>query len=268
MMSKDLNKDYWPIEQEAVLLIKTELSAFLQKFKSKKLSFPGVKVGTPVTISLQDTYFDTSSKELGNVQVALRLRKEQGVLLLGIKGRDRWTISGVSRIEVEEPWSANGLATILHYLDFIGITLTHPGVPIGSSEPVIILGLTGLNPIQDRSLIRTLWPILDTAEREVAFLALDAVTLNLSNALVKYSEIEIELVDGPISLIKNLSDNLLYNHSDSLQPWPYSKLQTGIAIESLSESLDAGNIVNENGELTLGGIGQVEQFLQKIASTN
>ena len=40
-MSKDLIKDYWPIEQEAVLLIKTELSEFLQNFKPNRLSFPG-----------------------------------------------------------------------------------------------------------------------------------------------------------------------------------------------------------------------------------
>ncbi|PZC44061.1 MAG: Inorganic triphosphatase YgiF, contains CYTH and CHAD domains [Chloroflexi bacterium] len=265
-MPKDLNKDCWPIEQEAVLLIKTELSAFLQKFKSEKLFSPGIQVETPESISLQDTYFDTPSQELGSVQVALRLRKEGGSLLLGVKGRDQWTTSGVSRIEVEEPWCANGVATILHYLDFMGVTLTHPGVPIGSANPVSILGLMDLRPIQDRSLKRTLWPILDNADRIICSLALDVVTLNLSDEQVKYGEIEIELVDGSVSAIKNLFDTLIYNYSEFLQPWRYSKLQTGIAIESLSRSSDGGGIVNENGELTLAGIGQIERFLKKNAS--
>ena len=193
-MSKDLIKDYWPIEQEAVLLIKTELSEFLQNFKPNRLSFPGLQVGTPLKISLQDTYFDTPSQELGTIQTALRLRKEGGPLLLGVKGRDQWTTSGVSRIEVEEPWSATGVATILHYLDFMGVNLTHPGVPIGSAKPVSILGLMGLNPIQDRSLKRTLWPILDNVDRKICSLGLDVVTLNLSDEQVKYGEIEIELM--------------------------------------------------------------------------
>ena len=265
-MSKDLIKDYWPIEQEAVLLIKTELSEFLQNFKPNRLSFPGLQVGAPVKISLQDTYFDTPSQELGTIQAALRLRKAGGSLLLGVKGRDQWTTSGVSRIEVEEPWSANGVATILHYLDFMGVNLTHPGVPIGSAEPVSILGLMSLNPIQDRSLKRTFWPILDNVDRKICSLGLDVVTLNLSDEQVKYGEIEIELVDGSVNTIKSLFDAILYNYSEFLQPWRYSKLQTGIAIESLSRSSDGAGIVNENGELTLAGISQIERFLKKNAS--
>ena len=49
-------KDWGPIEQEAVLIIKTELSEFLVKFKSNELSFPGLRVAAPTTIDFQDIY--------------------------------------------------------------------------------------------------------------------------------------------------------------------------------------------------------------------
>ncbi len=261
-MSKDLIKDSWPTEQEAVLLIKADLSKFLHKFNPSQLSFPGLKGGTPATITLQDTYFDTFSLQLRNAQAALRLRKEKDTLLLGVKQGDCWTASGVSRTEAEEPWSANGVATILHYLDFMGVNLTHPGVPIGSAEPLRILSLIGLKPIQNRSLKRTLWPIFDKANRKICSLGLDIVTLNLSNGPVKFGEIEIELIDGPASSIRGLFDALLYNYPKLLQPWRYSKLQTGTAIESLSKSRDS-SIVNENGELTLATISQIEKLLNK-----
>ena len=264
-MPKDLIKDYWPIEQETVLLIKTDLSEFLQNFKSNQVSFPGLRTGTSVTISSHDTYFDTSSQELGNIQAALRLRKTADSVVIGVKGRDQWTTSGVSRIEIEEVWSANGVATILHYLDFMGVSLKHPGVPIGSAEPVSILGLMNLNPIQDRSLKRTVWPILDNVDQKICFLCLDEVTLNLSAEQIKYGEIEIELVDGSVSAIKNLSDAILDKYSGFLQPWRYSKLQTGIAIEHLSKSSDIGDIVNKNGELTTSGISKIGEFLKNAS---
>jgi len=261
-MSKDLIKDSWLTEQEAVLLIKTDLSGFLNEFNPNQLCVPGLQVRNPTTINLQDTYFDSLSLQLGNAQAALRLRKERDTLLLGVKQGDRWTASGVSRIEAEEPWSANGVATILHYLDFMGVNLTHPGVPIGSAEPLSILSLMGLKPIQNRSLKRILWPIFDRGNQKICSLSLDFVTLNLSNGPVKFGEIEIELVDGPVSTIKSLFDALIYNYPKLLQPWRYSKLQTGTAIESLSKSTD-GSIVNENGELTLTNISQIEKLLKK-----
>ena len=41
-MSKDLIKDYWLTEQEAVLLIKTDLSGFLNEFNPNQLCVPGL----------------------------------------------------------------------------------------------------------------------------------------------------------------------------------------------------------------------------------
>ena len=239
-MSKDLIKNSWPTEQEAVLLIKTDLSGFLNEFNPNQLSVPGLQARNSTTINLQDTYFDTLSLQLGNAQAALRLRKEKDTLLLGVKQGDSWTASGVSRIEAEESWSANGVATILHYLDFIGVSLTHPGVPIGSADPLSILSLMGLKPIQNRALKRTLWPIFDTSNQQICSLGVDIVTLNLSYGPVKFGEIEIELIEGPTSNIKILFDALIYNYPKLLQPWRYSKLQTGTAIWFAAEQVNAG----------------------------
>ena len=261
-MPEDLISNYLPGEKESVILIKTGLSKFLQEFKSNRLSFPGLELGSPVIINVEDAYFDTPSKNLSNAQLALRLRKQGDVVVLGLKGRDRWTCSGVSRIEVEESWSANGLATILHYLEFLGVALTHPGVPIGSAEPASILGLMGMKTIQNRSLERTLWPLSDTANNKTCSLGLDIVTLNLSNNPVKFGEIEIELTNGPVNSIQNVFDTLIYNYPESLQPWQYSKLQTGAAIETLSKSSNC-SIADENGELTPNGIKQIEQLLRQ-----
>ena len=158
--------------------------------------------------------------------------------------------------------SANGLATILHYLEFLGVALPHPGVPIGSAEPASILGLMGMKTIQNRSLERTLWPLSDTANNKTCSLGLDIVTLNLSNNPVKFGEIEIELTNGPVNSIQNVFDTLIYNYPESLQPWQYSKLQTGAAIETLSKSSNC-SIADENGELTPNGIKQIEQLLRK-----
>tara|TARA_A100001037_G_scaffold64619_2_gene56657 strand:- start:27980 stop:28780 length:801 start_codon:yes stop_codon:yes gene_type:complete len=260
-------KDWGPIEQEAVLIIKTELSEFLVKFKSNELSFPGLRVAAPTTIDFQDIYFDTPTQQLGNSKAALRLREQPDMLALGLKGHDSWTNSGVSRIEIEEPWSANGLASILHYLSFMGIDLKHPGVPIGSAKPLQIMKLIGLRPIQSRSLKRKLWPISDKEDRKVCFLALDIVTLNISSNQIKFGELEIELTDGSISVIRGIVDTLIYNYPELLKSWRYSKLQTGGAIESLFKSANI-KLVNDNGELTAAGISHAEQLLRKAESVN
>ena len=263
-MSNDVNKFQANLEQEIVLIVTTPLSTFTGEFASKTMHLSGLFTGPSVTQNFHDIYFDTDSLQLKDINVALRIRTEGSLSYLGLKGNDKWSKAGVSRVEVEELWSSNGLATILHHIDFMGINLKHPGVPITSANPIEIKALTVMQVIQERSLHRTQWPILDNLDTKVVIGSIDTIDLKLEGRPVRYSQIELELTkNGSLEILEQVSSEFLRIYSGFLRAWRYSKLQTGFAIESIYSSGGTSNIISEQGEITAKGIDAVEQILQK-----
>ena len=212
----------------------------------------GGSLGPVRSIQTVDSHFDTPDRALAERDLSLRLRRLPDRTVLGLKGEEVWTEKGVLRLEVEERWSPNGLATILHELGFRDVALTWPGIPITGSDPDAVLRSIGLEVVQTRALARSARTVLDAEGKAVAELSLDVVTQRVEGRRVVYREVEIEAANpSEYSAVSELADALLALLPGDLRRWRHSKLATGIAIARLFGSEgDPSGLLTGDGELT------------------
>ena len=107
------------------------------------------------TQRIRDTYLDTAEGALGAARVAFRVRELDGRPLLTLKADAVRSGLAGERLELEAPWSAEALGSVLEELRRRGVRLPDPPEGAGAGEPLADLGGLGLRPTQVRETTRT-----------------------------------------------------------------------------------------------------------------
>jgi inorganic triphosphatase YgiF len=214
--------------------------------------------------SIVDTYFDTPDAKLRKRGFALRIRVENGMRLITLKGR-RSAASGASdnRLELEVPFS----------LDAIHEIRSRVHLPAGKHSPRerespedLLQAELGVEAIQTRETERSARAIAGgDARTAVAELALDRVQFHVGQARVRHYEAELESKQprsGP-KAVRELVPALLRRYPDTLRPWTYSKLATGNAIAELMAKRRLDDVVSPDGTLAPQAYGLIARYLQR-----
>jgi hypothetical protein len=186
---------------------------------------------------IRDIYLDTGDGALGAAGVAFRVRELDGSPLLTLKADAVRSGLAAERLELEAPWSATALGTVLEELGRRGIEVGDPPDGAGTGEPVADLTGLGLRPTQTRETTRTPRDVLegdDPAAERVAELTVDDVGYRLPAGTAGLLEVEVEAKGaGGMETVNDLLAALAAAFPDDLTPWPYGKLATGRAVERL-----------------------------------
>jgi len=185
---------------------------------------------------IRDVYLDTGDGALAAAKVAFRVRELDGQPLLTLKADSVRSGLAAERLELEAPWSAGALRTVLEELRRRGIELPDPSEGAGAGEPLADLGGLGLRPTQTRETTRTPRDVLDKGQSgvPVAELTLDDVGYQLPAGTARLLEVEVEAKGpGGLETVQALLEALAEAFPSDLKPWPFGKLATGRAVERL-----------------------------------
>jgi CYTH domain len=185
---------------------------------------------------IRDTYLDTGDGVLAAGRVAFRVRELDGRPLLTLKADPVRSGLAAERLELEAPWSAAALGTVLEELGRRGIQLADPPEGAGAGEPLADLAALGLGPTQVRETTRTPRDVLDPGRDPgpVAELTIDDVGYRLLAGTARLLEVEVEAKGpGGLETVQALLAALAEAFPEELRPWPYGKLATGRAVEEL-----------------------------------
>jgi inorganic triphosphatase YgiF len=228
------NKDDDRREAEIKLLISAESPVTVMDAIASLHEIDGHRLGPARIRVLRDTYFDTPDRRLRERRFNLRLRTDDGRLLMTLKGPKSSVGSGVvMRSEIEAPWSRQTVDRIRGVLAQADIDM---GEAPEITDPVGTLRKSGLAPLQSRQTERHARDVLDGSGRPLAELVLDAVTYLFGDYEIRHHEVEIEADDAAdAASLEPLAHNLLARFGGVLRPWRRGKLATGLAIRDLLE---------------------------------
>lgn len=187
---------------------------------------------------IHDIYFDTPEGTLGNREMNLRIRDEDGnhsVTWKRSRGLLGWRRK--ERRELELPWSRESLSRTITELAKSKIILNEPP-QFDRSHPIETVKGTGLRVLQDREtsqLVRNV--VKSTADGEVlAELAIDSVVYHFESQVVELHELEVEAkAKKGRKILEDVKDGLLDLFGGELHPWRWGKLVTGEMIRKMLE---------------------------------
>ena len=244
-----------PQEVEVALLIAADDAPDVADSIARATSLAGYELAAREDQRIHDVLYDTADHALQKQGFALRTRLRSGSQLITLKGAARRDErGGVTRMEIEVPWTAAGFKTVADELARAQINVAQPKAFDGSS-PADVLRVCGLISIQGRQTHRRVRDVLDPERHTcVAELAIDAVDYRIGSAQVSLCEVEIEAKQHDSAGERNSSSDARGRAEDlnpsagvlhacslalqtefgaMLRPWPYGKLATGAAIERL-----------------------------------
>lgn len=184
--------------------------------------------------NINDRYFDTQDNDLQQRKIALRIRIIDGkTFKITLKILKMRTKNYSNRIELEATWSQHSFCEIVSRLKPMGIDLgdcKH----YYDEDPIKTLENFRLGIFQNRLTSRHIINAIGKTSGDVEFeFAVDNTRFVLDDEnKFGYSELEIESKKkGNEQLIGKFIKELIIN--PEFRSWPYSKLETGIAIKYL-----------------------------------
>ena len=216
------------------------------------------------TRRIRDVYLDTGDGDLASAQVALRVRELDGRPLLTLKANPVRSGLAAERLELEAPWSAEALQSVLEELRRHGVQLPEPPEGIGAGEPLADLARLGLHPTQRRQTTRTPRDVRErgTDGGPVAELTIDDVAYQLPAGTARLLEVEVEAKGGGgLETVQALLGALAEVFSDALRPWPYGKLATGRAVEQLLAAGRLEGLLDPSGRISPAAHDQLAEYL-------
>jgi inorganic triphosphatase YgiF len=216
------------------------------------------------TQRIRDVYLDTGDGDLAGAQVAFRVRELDGRPLLTLKANPVRAGLAAERLELEAPWSAEALQSMLEELRRHGVQLPDPPEGTGAGEPLADLAGLGLHPTQRRHTTRTPRDVRErgTDGAPVAELTIDDVAYQLPAGTARLLEVEVEAKgDGGRGTVQALLGALAEVFSDDLRPWPYGKLATGQAVEQLLAAGRLEGLLDPSGRISPAAHDQLAEYL-------
>ena len=241
-----------PRETEAALAILSDDAAQIAKKIAARRALGAYRLEPQPTRKIRDVYFDTRDRSLGKQRLALRIRHQDDVALLTLKGPSQAGTDGVNaRLEIEARWSRAALTRVLRELRAHGIVVEMAQRDFARADPMATLARLGFCVIQDRTTRRQIRHVIPrTAPSKIvdAELAIDAVTYRFGKQRVRLREIEIEAKRAR-ARIGDLVRHLETLFQPALRRW-YGKLATGLAIQALLEQGALQELLDDKNDLT------------------
>ena len=211
---------------------------------------------------IRDVYLDTGDGALAGARVAFRVRELDGRPLLTLKADPVRSGLAAQRLELEAPWSAEALQTVLEELRRRGIELPIPPETAGAGEPLADLAGLGLRPTQIRETTRTPRDVVERDGGPVAELTVDDVVYQLPAGRARLLEVEVEAKGpGGMDTVQTVLGALAEAFPDDLRPWPYGKLATGRAVERLLASGRLEGLLDRDGRVRPAAHDLLAEFL-------
>lgn len=250
------------IEHELTLVICSEAPESIADRIGHPSEIPGYRLRHATDHSIEDSYFDTPSRELKSQGYALRIREIDGSPFIALKGPQQANDSGiVARVEIEDVWSLEAFDEILKELSRHGISTSVAKRPERLLDPFRQMEAAGFQPIQTRETSRRTIDIVKAPGNvRAAEMAVDAVVYRFQSGTIRHYEVELESKSeiGP-EAIRDVMRYLQATFGNSLRLWPYSKLATGAALERLLE--DRSIVVSENASVRPSDYDKIEALL-------
>lgn len=256
-----------PQESEVALLIWSRQPQRAVERIAGLSSIAGYRLVPGDPLEMRDLYFDTRDRLLEPPRLALRVREFGATRLLALKGPSKPTDwGGVERLEIEEPWSADALTTVLGALADRGIEVTEQQ-DFAEGCPRKVLADLGLQVIQDRETRRQVRCIV-RADGEcgptLAELVIDSVLYRVDSHEMRHYEVEIEArTDTGIAQIASVAAALKAMLGDELRAWDHSKLAIGFALEDLLARGDLEGLLDLYGNLTPAAYDRIDELLRE-----
>jgi hypothetical protein len=214
---------------------------------------------------IRDTYLDTGDGALSAARVAFRIRELDGRPLLTLKADPVRAGLAAERLELEAPWSAGALGTVLEELWRREIDVPAPPETAGEGEPLADLAGLGLLPTQVRETTRTPRDVLERGDPDagpVAELTVDDVAYQLPAGTARLIEVEVEAKgEGGLDTVQALLGAVAAALPDDLRPWPYGKLGTGIAVERMLAAGQLEGLLDAAGRIRPEAHDRIAEFL-------
>ncbi len=166
----------------------------------------------PVTLTLENTYFDTVDFDLSTQGLALRIRKQGGQLIQTLK--DAGCVS--NGLHQRNEWEAE--------LSCFELDLAL--LPVEASEQIKVLNKS-LQPVFQVDFERTLWN-LTLPEESLIELAFDRGFVKAGGKYEPVCEIELELKQGSKQMLFKLASEL--QEQLMVEPFDQSKAQRGYCL--------------------------------------
>ena len=213
---------------------------------------------------IRDVYLDTGDGALAGARVALRVRELDGRPLLTLKATPVRSGLAAERVELEAPWSAETLRSMLAELRRRGAPLPDAPEGAGRGEPLADLAGLGLRPTQTRQTTRIPRDVLERGggDGPVAELSVDDVAYQLPAGTARLLEVEVEAKGaGGLETVQALLGALADAFPADLRPWPYGKLATGRAVERLLDDGRLEGLLDPSGRISPAAHDRLAEFL-------
>ncbi len=188
---------------------------------------------------IHDIYFDTPEGTLGNREMNLRIRDENGnhsVTWKCSRGLLGWRRD--ERRELELPWSHESLTHVISELERSRIRLQRPD-HFDLSHPFEAMKSTGLRVLQDRRtsrLVRNIVRPSSGSDEVLAELEIDSVVYHFESHDIELCELEVEAKTRKgRKILEDVKDGLLDLFRGELHSWRWGKLVTGKTIKKMLE---------------------------------
>jgi inorganic triphosphatase YgiF len=254
-------------EREIALVILPDGPDVVSQEICRLTELGGYRLRKAPLIVLRDMYWDLPDRDLGARRIALRLRMTDDRTWVTLKGPSKPAGDyGVRRLEIERPWSGQGLQEVLRVLDQENIHLERPATQEQAADAIGTMRHLGLKPIQDRETTRQPFDVLgpDRSDAEaIAELAIDKTRYRIKHAVVTLRQIEIESkACGGGSAAEAMAATLQQRYPTVLRPWRYGKLATGMALERLLDGSDDRDLLHADGTLDLSAYDRLATYLE------
>jgi hypothetical protein len=252
-------------ESEIALIVASDQPRKTVERIASLTSIAGYQLLARNTLVIHDLYFDTPDRAFAPPKLALRVREFGATRLLALKGPSKATDwGGVERLEIEEPWSHDALATVIRALADRGIE-TPRQWRFSEGHPRQVLADLGFQVIQDRETHRQARNIVGADKDGIptlAELAIDSVLYRLEGKEIRHHEVEIEAkAEVGVSMMPSAIDGLTILLGDLLRVWDHSKLAIGFALEELVAQGELEELLDLNGDLTPAAYDKIDRYL-------
>lgn len=220
------------------------------------------------TQRIRDVYLDTGDGALAGARVAFRVRELDGRPLLTVKANPVRSGRATERLELEAPWSAEALQSMLEELRRHGVQLPDPPEGTEAGEPLADLAGLGLQPTQSRHTTRIPRDVHErgTDGGPVAELTVDDVAYQLPAGTARLLEVEVEAKGaGELETVQALLEALAEVFPDDLRPWPYGKLATGRAVERLLAAGRPEGLLDPSGRISPAAHDRLAEYLAQTS---
>jgi inorganic triphosphatase YgiF len=220
------------------------------------------------TQRIRDVYLDTGDGALAGARVAFRVRELDGRPLLTVKANPVRSGRATERLELEAPWSAEALQSMLEELRRHGVQLPDPPEGTEAGEPLADLAGLGLQPTQSRHTTRIPRDVHERGRNggPVAELTVDDVAYQLPAGTARLLEVEVEAKGaGELETVQALLEALAEVFPDDLRPWPYGKLATGRAVERLLAAGRPEGLLDPSGRISPAAHDRLAEYLAQTS---